>query len=196
MKNKDFCNLHVHNEYSVLDGLGSANNYAKKAAKLGYDYLALTNHGNIDGLIKFQKACKENGIKPIMGCEAYIVPNLSEKIKGESRGHITLLIKNQKGFENICLMLSKANLEGFYKRPRIDYDLLYDHCEGLVILTGCSNSFLNLRGGYDLFYDLSDKLYGLPDAKNDLYLEVMPHDLKEQRIINKELLNMVCKRHK
>ncbi len=196
MKNKNYCHLHVHNEYSVLDGLGSAEDYAKKASRMGFEYLALTNHGNIDGLIKFQKACEENSIKPIMGCEAYIVPNLSEKVKGESRGHITLLIKNQKGFENICLMLSKANLEGFYKRPRIDYDLLYDHCEGLVILTGCSNSFLNLRGGYDLFYDLSDKLYGLPDAKNDLYLEVMPHDLKEQRIINKELLNMVCKRHK
>lgn len=190
MKNNKFCHLHVHNEYSILDGLGSANAYAKKAAELGFEYLALTNHGNINGLIKFQKACQKYDIKPVLGCEAYIVPQLSDKIKGEKRGHITLLIKNQKGFENLCIMLSKANLEGFYRRPRIDYDLLYDYCKGLVIMTGCSSSFLNLNGGEDLFYDLSDKI------KDDLYLEVMPHKFKEQNDLNKRLVKLASKNHK
>jgi len=184
MKNNKFCHLHLHNEYSVLDGLGSAEDYAKKASDLGFKYLGITNHGNIDGLIKFQKACKENNIHPILGCEAYIVPNLYKKEKGEHRGHVTLLVKNQNGFENLCKMLTKANLEGFYHRPRIDFDLLYDHCDGLVILTGCLDTFINLKGGVDLFYDLSEKL------RDDLYLEVMPHEIPLQTKVNKMILNL------
>jgi uracil-DNA glycosylase family 4 len=167
-----------------LDGLGTANQYAKKAREIEFRYLSLTNHGNIDGLIKFQRACKENNIKPILGCEAYIVPNLNKKEKGEKRGHVTLLIKSQQGFENLCKMLSMANLEGFYHRPRIDYDLLYDNCKGLVILSGCSESFLNHEGGIDLFYDLHKKI------KDDLYLELMPHNFKKQKELNKILLDI------
>ena len=184
MKNNKFCHLHVHNEYSVLDGLGSAEDYAKKASDLGFKYLGITNHGNIDGLIKFQKACKENNIHPILGCEAYIVPSLYKKEKGEHRGHVTLLVKNQDGFENLCMMLTKANLEGFYHRPRIDFDLLYDRCDGLVILTGCLDTFINLKGGVDLFYDLSEKL------RDDLYLEVMPHNISLQTKVNKMMLDI------
>jgi len=184
MKNNKFCHLHLHNEYSILDGIGSAEDYAKKANELGFKYLALTNHGNIDGLIKFQKACKENNIYPVLGCEAYIVPDLYKKEKGEHRGHITLLVKNQNGFKNLCMMLTKANLDGFYHRPRIDFDLLYDHCDGLVVLTGCLDTFINLKGGVDLFYDLSNRL------KDDLYLEVMPHNISLQTKVNKMMLDI------
>ena len=183
MKNNKFCHLHVHNEYSILDGLGSAEDYAKKAKDLGFEYLALTNHGNIDGLIKFQKACKENDVKPILGCEAYIVPDLEKKEKGEKRGHITLLVKNQTGFENLCMMLSTSNLEGFYYRPRIDYNLLYDHCDGLIILSGCSESVLNQKGGLSLLNDIYE-------VTKDVYLEVMPHNFKQQKDLNENIFEI------
>lgn len=175
----EFCHLHLHNEYSLLDGYGSAKAYVKRAKELGFTALGLTNHGNIDGLIKFQQECDKNKINPILGCEAYIVSDATQKIKGEKRGHVTLLIKNQQGYENLCKMLSWANLQGFYYKPRIDFDLLYDHCDGLVILTGCSATFLNLLGGEELLFDLKSRI------KNDLYLEIMPHDMQEQKETNK-----------
>lgn len=142
---------------------------------------------NVDGLIQFQKTCEKVGILPIMGCEAYIVPDMTIKVKGDKRGHITLLIKNQIGFENLCQMLTVANLQGFYYKPRIDFNLLKSHCEGLVILTGCGSSFLNLTGGTKLFEDLHSKIGG------DLYLEVMPHKMEEQKSINKLCLSLLDK---
>ena len=184
MRNKDFCHLHVHNEYSILDGLGTAKDYVGRAKNMGFEYLGLTNHGNIDGLIKFQKECDKQEIKPVLGCEAYIVEDLYKKEKGDVRAHITLLIKNQIGFQNLCKMLTVANLEGFYYKPRIDFDLLCDNCEGLIILTGCSNTFLNLKGGKALFFDLW-KVIG-----NNLYLEVMPHDFEDQKKVNELCLDL------
>jgi len=180
MFNSEFCHLHVHNEYSILDGYGSADSYVKKAKGLGFIALGLTNHGNIDGLIQFQKACDKIGLSPILGCEAYIVPNLTIKEKKESRGHITLLIKNQVGYENLCKMLSKANLDGFYYKPRIDFDLLINNCEGLVILTGCGSSFLNLPGGEDCLTEIYKK------QPEDIYFEIMPHNLQSQIQINEK----------
>jgi len=85
MDNKDFCHLHVHTEFSILDGFGTVSDYAKRASKMGFKYLACTDHGNIDGLIQFQKACVSNNVIPILGCEAYIVPDLEKKEKGVSR---------------------------------------------------------------------------------------------------------------
>lgn len=173
----NFCHLHVHDEYSLLDGFGTAEGYVKRAKELDQRYLGLTNHGNIDGLIKFQKACKKQNIIPILGCEAYIVEKLEIKEK-EVRGHVTLLVKNEQGFQNLCKMLTIANLEGFYHRPRIDFDLLYEFCEGMVIMTGCHSSFVNLPGGIDLLRDLNKKL------RDDLYLEVMPHNFAGQKQTN------------
>lgn len=184
MKNDDFCHLHVHNEYSYLDGFGNVKNYVKRAKELEFNALACTNHGNIDGLIDFQKQCRDGGIISILGCEAYIVPNLSIKGKDEKRAHVTLLIKNQKGFENLCTMLSIANLQGFYKRPRIDYEILRQYCEGLIVLSGCSASFLLFPGGVELFEKLYAKIGG------DLYLEIMPHDFEGQDKINQVCLDL------
>lgn len=178
MAGNKFCHLHVHTQYSLLDGYGGAEKYVDKAKKLKMEYLACTDHGSIDGLIKFQKACDKQGIKPILGAEVYLVPDASDKSKGDSRGHATILIKNEEGFTNLCKMLTKANLEGYYYRPRIGYQDLIDHCSGLVVMTGCMVSFLNLRGGKEFFRDL---LKVMPD---DLYLEVMPHNVKDQIDIN------------
>jgi DNA polymerase-3 subunit alpha len=172
-----FCQLHNHDQYSLLDGYGTAENYVSRALELGFTHLGLTNHANIDGLIKFQNACDKNGIVPIMGCEAYIVPDASRKEDKEKRGHVVLLIQNSQGFKNLCQMLTYANIQGFYKRPRIDYELLKKHTDGLVILTGCSSSFLINNDGLKLFHELCE-------ITPNIYLEVMPHNMGLQTKIN------------
>lgn len=176
---KDFCHLHVHDEYSILDGFGKSENYAKKVKELGMKYLAITNHGNVDGLVTSQKACKKNDIIPIFGCEAYIVENLKIKEKGEKRRHINILIKNETGWHNLLKMLTTANLEGFYHRPRIDANLLLKNLEGLVILTACPSSFIHDEWGKELMKKLIEKI------KDDFYFEIMPSDFDMQRETNK-----------
>lgn len=185
MKNEDFCHLHLHDEYSTLDGYGTADNFAEKANSLGFKYLALTNHGNIDGLINFQKVCKKKGIIPILGCEGYIVPKLGSK---EKNGHILLLVKNQIGFNNLCKNLTFANKQNFYYKPRFSFDFLLENCEGLVISTACVASFVKkFSGGEEFFYKLLDKL------KDDLYCEVMPHNTAEQIEVNKLVIDLAVK---
>ncbi|MBU2249667.1 MAG: DNA polymerase III subunit alpha, partial [Gammaproteobacteria bacterium] len=173
-----FAHLHVHNEYSQLDGMGTATQYAERAKELGFESLALTNHGNVDGLIQFQRACDKVGVNPIAGCELYVVPDRHRKEKGEKRGHATVLVKNHAGFENLMQMLTVANLEGFYYKPRVDYETMLKHLEGLVLLTGCSDSFLFSHkpdNGKldDMFLDLI--------RKEDTYVEIMPHDIEQER---------------
>jgi DNA polymerase-3 subunit alpha len=182
----DFCHLHVHNEYSMLDGFGTAEAYAKKAARLGHKYLGLTNHGAIDGLIKFQQACAKHEIVPILGCEGYIVPDDLIGKKGDKRrGHVSIWIKDQTGFNNLCRILSFANDEGFYYRPRISYSTLLENCEGLVIATACMISWVNVfDDGEDFFYQLQEVM------EDDLYCEIMPHDMKAQRRFNDRMLEL------
>ena len=166
-----FVNLHVHNEYSQLDGFGTAEALAKRASHLGQKALALTNHGNVDGLIKFQKACREEGIKPILGCEAYVVPNALRKEKNEFRGHMVILVRNISGWQALTHLLTKANLEGFYYKPRIGFDwfrsLSEEQLDGLVIMTACLQSFLKCNGGKELFDWFNERVGGL-------FIEIMP----------------------
>lgn len=182
MLNSTFCHLHVHNHYSVLDGFGTEINYAARAKELGFRYIGLTNHGNVDGLIQWQKACDKHDVFPILGCEAYIVPDAKIKRKSEERGHITLLIKNRKGWRNLLQMMSYAHLEGFYYRPRIDYETLLKHIDGLVILSGCADSFVLKSLKYeDGFVEIL--LDAMPDTR-DFYLEIMPHKIDIQKKVN------------
>lgn len=167
-----FCHLHVHTTNSLLDGLGTSDQYAKKAAELGFSHLAITDHGNVDGIIKFQKACEKYGISPVIGCELYIVGDVEDKQR--KSGHITVLVRNEKGMTNLFKLITFANLHGFYYKPRIDFKNLLSHCEGLVVLTGCANSFLHLEGGIDFFSKL---VKTIPD---DVFLEIMPHMLEDQ----------------
>ena len=178
-----FISLHTHNQFSYLDGYGSDEAYLKRAKELGMTALAITNHGNVDGAIKFQKACKKEEIQPIHGCELYIVPDEYIKNKNEKRGHITVLVKNEIGWQNLCKMLTIANLDGFYWRPRIGYKSFLEHCEGLVVMTGCSISFL-MSDKSDKAIDFLSSLY--EKIGEDLYLEVMPHLLDDQIALNKQ----------
>lgn len=178
-----FCHLHLHNEYSVLDGTGTSKQYAHQAKELNQASLALTNHGNIDGALDHQKQCKAAGIKSIIGCELYIVDDMNIKIKGEKRYHILVLIENQTGWQNILKLLTIANLDGFYHRPRVDLETLAAHLEGLVILTGCCMSFLNMQSGRKYLKSFVDIL-----GPERVFLEIMPHQLKEQQAINEKCL--------
>lgn len=182
-----FSHLHVHTEYSLLDGFGTAEDYVKRAKELEQGALAITDHGNIDGLIKFQKECKKQGLTPVLGCEAYIVKDPLIKEKGDRRHHVTLLIKNDQGFKNLAQMLTVANLEGFYYKPRIGFDLLLNHYDGLIILTGCASTFLIHNEGVEFFEKLIEKN---PD---DIYLEVMPHLLKDQKKVNSLCCDLASK---
>jgi DNA polymerase-3 subunit alpha len=177
-----FCHLHVHNEYSILDGIGTASQYFQEAERLKHKYLALTNHGNIDGLKAFQKASQDFGVKPILGCELYIVKDAVVKEKGEERNHITVLIKNERGYRNLCKLLTYANTSGFYYRPRVDISIFLKHLEGLVVMSGCIGSLITSEH-YKDFVEIMTR-------HEDVYLEVMPHNMKKQRELNREILNI------
>jgi len=183
--NKNFCLLHRHDSFSLLDGYGLPEDCAKYASERGFQFLGISNHGTVEGLVKHQRACEKYGITPIAGVEMYCVPDPEIKNKDEKRGHLTIWIKDTRGFSNVLKMLSQANLHYFYRRPRIGYQMLLDHAEGLVIGTACAASFLNLEGGIDFFKKLHDKI------GDDLYLEVMPHQYQ----INEDHVNLCLDLH-
>ena len=146
----DFVHLHVHSDFSFLDGGATVPGLAKRAADLGMPALALTDHGNMCGIVDHYNACKRQGIKPILGCEVYVVPyDMHEKrnpdldgAPGGDRGvkenaHLVLLAENEIGYRNLCKVVSKGFTEGFYRKPRVDYETLSNHREGLIALTAC-----------------------------------------------------------
>lgn len=137
MKTK-FTHLHIHSHYSLLDGLTKIDELVARAKEAGMDSIALTDHGVLYGAVEFYKLAKKNGIKPVLGVEAYIAPrDRFSKENGERYFHLILLAENQTGWKNLITLVSKAHLEGFYYRPRMDKDLLREHHEGLIALSGC-----------------------------------------------------------
>jgi len=167
--NYNFPHLHLHTEYSLLDSTIKLSELFEFAEQKNIKVLSITDHGNIDAAVKFSIKCKEKAIKAIIGCELYVC-NSYEKIqnKEEDRKHLTVWVKNERGFKNLTYLLSKANLDYFYYRPLIPIDLLYKHVEGLIIGTGCSSSFLGYENGDVICENLKDLL------KDDFYAEVMP----------------------
>ncbi|MFA5355251.1 MAG: DNA polymerase III subunit alpha [Candidatus Paceibacterota bacterium] len=178
-----FCHLHVHTEHSLLDGYGSAKKYVDKAKQLGFEYLGISDHSNVDGVIQFQKECKKAGIKSIIGCELYYVPDMEIKEKREKRYHLTVLVKNETGFQNLCKILTLANLKGFYYKPRADFNSIIEMSNGLVFLSGCSASALRDQKGEEFLMNLSDKT-------KEVYLEVMPHAIEPQYEVNNICLDI------
>lgn len=142
-----FVHLHTHSHYSLLDGLSQIDRLVSLAKKYGMPALAITDHGNLYGAIEFYKKCKEAGIKPIIGVEAYIANRSRfQKEPGldNERYHLTLLAKNYTGYKNLITLVTKSHLEGFYYRPRMDLDLLREHHEGIIALSGCFGSELSM----------------------------------------------------
>ena len=133
-----FTHLHTHSHYSLLDGLTKIPEMVARAKETGMDSIALTDHGVLYGAVEFYKLAKKNGIKPIIGVEAYIAPrDRFSKENGERYYHLILLAENQTGWKNLITLVSKAHLEGFYYKPRMDKDLLREHHEGLIALSAC-----------------------------------------------------------
>ncbi|HUJ71394.1 MAG TPA: PHP domain-containing protein, partial [Verrucomicrobiae bacterium] len=141
MKHSDFVHLHLHTEYSLLDGACRVSDVVDKAHACKMPAVAMTDHGNMFGAIEFYKAAQEKGLKPIIGCETYIAPGSRFEKKSTSARdaayHLILLAKDEVGYKNLIQLVSSAHLEGFYYKPRIDKEILAQHSKGLIGLTSC-----------------------------------------------------------
>jgi len=194
-----FVHLHLHTQYSLLDGAIKISPLFERAQQLNMPAVALTDHGNLFGSVEFYVKAREAGIKPIIGCEMYIAKGSrfqKEKRATDSSGfdaisHLVLLAMNAQGYRNLVYLASKAYLDGFYYRPRIDMDLLRDHSEGLVATSGCLSSMVSraITGGrtteaWKLVEDFSEIF------KDRYYLELQRHGIGDQDIVNAELVKM------
>src|SRR5437762_9637186 len=142
----DFVHLHNHSEFSLLDGLQKTKNMVEYAKELGMKALAITDHGNMYGAIKFYKACVEAEIKPIIGCEIYVAKrSLHDKDAGVDKdyNHLILLAENEKGYKNLMKIVTVSYLEGYYYKPRTDLELLKQYHEGLICLSACVNGYVS-----------------------------------------------------
>jgi DNA polymerase-3 subunit alpha len=191
----DFVHLHVHSEYSLLDGACRLDRLVDKAHELRFPALALTDHGVLYGAVDFYKLAREKGIKPIIGCEVYVAPGSRLEKKTTSGGrdvyhHLVLLAKNETGYRNLIRLVTAAHLEGFYYKPRIDKELLAEHKEGLLVLSGCLASEIpeliardqekQARAALDWFRQTLG-----PD---NFYLELQDHGLPEEAKVNQQLM--------
>lgn len=191
-----FTHLHVHTEYSLLDGSSKIKEIVKKAKELGMDSLAITDHGVMYGVIDFYKAAKKEGIKPILGCEVYVSPASRfdrEVVHGEDRYyHLILLAENEKGYANLTKIVSKGFIDGFYYRPRVDYEVLEQYREGIIALSACLAGEvprLLQRGQYEEAKAVAIKnkeLFG----EGNYFLELQDHGIAEQKAVNLSLMKL------
>ena len=187
-----FVHLHVHTEYSLLDGAGRIPVMLAEAKKMGMSAMAITDHGNMYGILEFQKEAQKLGMKPILGCELYMARRTRNDKEGDldrKNKHITLLVKNEVGYRNLTNLVTKGYTEGFYYKPRIDFELLTQHHEGLVALSGCMGGEIPrhlLEGNYEQAKIAASKykeLFG-----NDYYIEIMDIGIEEQTRITPQLI--------
>ena len=187
---RKFAHLHVHTEYSLLDGMCRITQLVARAKELGMDSLAITDHGAMYGVIDFYTAAREADIKPIIGCEVYVAPTdrRSREPARKSPHHLTLLVKNEKGYRNLLQLVTKSHLEGFYYKPRVDKELLKLHHDGLIALSGCAHGELARL----ILEGRTDELPGVAswyrEVFGDYYIEIQRHPMPELEQINKELI--------
>ena len=190
-----FVHLHVHTEFSLLDGACRIDKIAKKAKALGQTALAVTDHGVMYGAVAFYKACLAEGIRPIIGCEVYVAPRSRfQKEHGTDNGysHLILLCQNERGYRNLCYLVSCGFTEGFYVKPRIDWELLHQHAEGLSCLAGWLAGEIPqalLRGDYERAKKKALELRELFGPEN-FYLEIQDHGIPEEKQAAKELIRL------
>src|SRR4051794_19904265 len=188
MSRDSFVHLHLHTEYSLLDGAVRMRELMERAVEMGMPAVAITDHGNLFGAIEFYQAATAAGVKPIIGCEAYVAPVSHKQKSGSDRdyGHLTLLARDEEGYRNLVKLVSIAHLDGFYYRPRVDKDLLRQHSSGLIALSGCLASDVNVALVAD---DLAqakrhiDEYRSIFGAEN-FFIELHDHGIPEQRKCN------------
>ena len=189
-----FVHLHVHSEYSLLDGMGKAAGLAKRAAEMGQPALALTDHGAMHGIIEFTRACKKEGVKPLLGVEAYIT-QFGRSMKGrdadkdKGRHHLLLLAENMTGYRNLLQICSDAQFDGFYYKPRIDADYLAAHSEGLICTSGCLAAELPALIKTGQVEKAVERLHWYRDVfgPEHWYVEFQEHDIPELTQVNRQL---------
>ena len=192
----NFTHLHVHTEYSLLDGSNKINEYVARVKEMGMNSAAITDHGVMFGCIDFYRAAKAAGIKPILGCEVYVAPGSRfdrEIGQAEDRYyHLVLLAENNHGYENLMKIVSKAFVDGFYYKPRVDMDLLQEYHEGIIALSACLAGEVakNItRGMYEEAKSAAlryEKIFG----KGNFFLELQDHGIPQQQRVNQQLLRM------
>lgn len=191
----DFTHLHVHTEYSLLDGSAKIKDLVKRAAELGMKSLAITDHGAMFGVMDFYKACNEAGIKPIIGCEVYVAPGSRfEKNSRESVSyyHLVLLAENNEGYQNLIKLVSLGYTEGFYYKPRVDEELLRKYHKGLIASSACLAGpvpRMLLTGSYDMAKDMALKYLDI-FGEGNFFLELQNHGIPEQKTVNAGLIKM------
>jgi len=196
MINKHFTHIHLHSEYSLLDGAISIEKLVDFGVQQKLKALAITDHGNIFGAVQFFQQAKKAGIKPILGIEAYLTEDVELKNAKKKYYHLILLVQNEIGYKNLCKLISFSYQKGFYFKPRIDYKILASHAEGLVATTACLGghipSLIEAQDfvGVDTQLDWFLKTFG----ENRFYLEVQPEDQKEQVVLNQALYDISVRR--
>ena len=190
-----FAHLHVHSEYSLLDGACRIEKLVDRVAELGQTSCALTDHGVMYGVIDFYRACKAKGIHPVIGCEVYLAPHSRfdrSYINGEWHTHLILLCENMTGYRNLIHMVSCGFSEGFYMKPRIDMELLRAHSEGLICLSACLAGAIPRAladGDMDGAYDLCEQFLDIFDREH-FYLEIQDHGIPLQQKVNEGLYQL------
>ncbi len=188
-----FTHLHVHSEYSLLDGMSRIKELPKRAKELGQTAIALTDHGVMYGAVDFYKACKEEGIKPIIGCEVYTTKNRLDKTGGRGENetnHLLLLCKDQTGYDNLIQIVSNGFVDGFYYRPRVDMDILKKYKGGIIALSACLAGEIPknlLAGNFDKAQKIVEEYKGIFD---EFYIEIQDHGIEEQKKVNPLLVKL------
>ena len=191
-----FVHLHVHTEYSLLDGSNKIKEYVARVKELGMDSAAITDHGVMYGVVDFYRAAKAAGIKPILGCEVYVAPNSrfdKELTGGDDRYyHLVLLAENNVGYANLVKIVSKGFTEGYYYKPRVDMEVLKQYHEGIIALSACLAGEVQryiMKGLHDEARKAAKK-YENCFGKGNYFLELQDHGIPEQRLVNMELMKM------
>ena len=195
MKYKDkFVHLHVHTEYSLLDGSCRIGELLDRTKELGMDAIAITDHGSMFGVIEFYKEAKKRGINPILGSEVYMAINkyTEKEPKDKNQYHLVLLAENNIGYENLMKIVSEGYVNGFYYKPRVDFSILEKYSEGIIALSSCLAGEVQqhlLNGNYNRAKEIAFK-YNKIFGQNNFYLELQDHGLEEQKQVNKELIQI------
>ena len=191
-----FTHLHVHTEYSLLDGSNKIKEYVSRVKELGMNSAAITDHGVMYGVIDFYKAARAAGIKPVLGCEVYVAPGSRfdrELSHGDDRYyHLVLLAENNQGYQNLMKIVSKGFVEGYYYKPRVDMEVLETYHEGIIALSACLAGEVQrylVRGLYEEAKETACK-YEKCFGKGNFFLELQDHGIPDQKTVNAGLMRM------